>query len=95
MANQCYFNGEFYQCVTAAGANESPAAAPAKWSRLKIPVEFRRVLAHLTHAHLLELDGQTDKALVVRAQTRAKLEDLARYAANREGWRPRPTVMIR
>jgi hypothetical protein len=93
--DQCYFNGEFYQCIDAAGVNESPTANPEKWSRLLIHVDFRRVLTTLTHAHLLELDGQSDKALVVRTTARNLLDDIVRYAANREGWRPRPTVITR
>lgn len=95
MADQIYYNGDFHQCLEAAGVNESPATNPEKWERLKLPVQFRRVLTQLTHAHLLELDGQTDKAIVRRAEGRATLEDLVRYAANREGWRPRPNVISR
>jgi len=95
MADQVYHNGEFWQCIEAAGVNESPTSNPEKWERLKMPAQFRRVLTLLTHAHLLELDGQTDKALVRRTEARQAIEDLVRYAANREGWRPRPTVITR
>ncbi len=95
MPDQCYFEGDFYQCIYAADANESPETNPEKWEKLKIPVEWRRVLVKLTYAHLLQLDGQTDKALVERASARSELEDLVRYAANRDGWRARPNVFTR
>jgi hypothetical protein len=66
--NQCYFNGDFYQCATATNAGESPATAPAKWRRVNIPQDWRWFLTQLTYAHLLELDGQTDKAATTRTK---------------------------
>lgn len=88
MSNQCYFNGDFYQCVTATTAGESPTTAPAKWRKVKLPSKWRWVLAQLTYAHLLRLDGQTDKANVERnvatARDRVGLDELIRQEANEE-----------
>ena len=73
MSNQCYFNGDFYQCVapTTPGQSpttpgQSPATNPAAWRLVQIPAEWRWFLTQLTYAHLLELDGQTDKAAATR-----------------------------
>lgn len=100
MADQCYFtDGEFYQCVTATTAGESPTTAPTKWRRIQIPKDWRWVLAQLTYAHLLEMDGQLDKANAVRARAREgggqSLEALIRKEANRQGHLHRPDVQTR
>lgn len=96
MADQCYFNGEFYQCVTATAAGETPLTAPAKWRRIQLPKDWRWCLSQLAYAHLLKLDGQHDKAAVERAQAlgmeRNGLDALVRRAAMRERHLKRPNV---
>ena len=98
MADQCYHNGDFYQCITATAAGESPTTTPASWARVRIPRKFRWVLAQLTYAHLLELDGQLDKALVVReralAAQRIGLDALIRAEYGEEANRTRPHVKV-
>lgn len=89
MSDQIYFtDGNFYQCVTAAVAGESPTTAPTKWRTITLPSKWRWALARLTYAHLLMLDGQTDKASVASAQAygreRTGLDDLIRAEANEE-----------
>jgi hypothetical protein len=99
VANQCYFDGDFWQCVVATSAGESPATHPGKWRRIQIPKEWRWVLGQLTYAHLLEMDGQMDKANAVRARAqdapRRGLNDLIRREANRERHLVRPDVQTR
>jgi hypothetical protein len=93
VANQIYFtDGEFYQCVTATNAGETPTTHPAKWRRIQIPKQFRRVLAKLTFANLLEIDGQKDKALVEMNAAQTLLDDLVRDEAAKQRWRERPIV---
>lgn len=92
MADQCYHNGDFWQCIVA--TSDSPTTSPAKWSKIQIPRDWRNLLASLTYAHLLELDGQTDKAIVEFSRARATLDDKVRGAANMEGWRLRPAVEV-
>ena len=98
MANQAYFNGEFYQCVSATSPGETPLTHAAKWARVQIPAKFRFVLARLTYARLLEMDGQKEKAQAERRDAyereRLGLNDLARSERNREGHRSRPNVQI-
>lgn len=84
MSNQTYYNGDFWQCVTDTNPGETPASEPTKWRKLRIPKEWRRVLAKLTYTGLLELDGQTDKAAEHRELGEEMLDDLVRQAANRE-----------
>ncbi len=92
MANQCYFNGDFYQCATATSAGESPSTAPAKWRRIQIPKRFRRVLARLTYGHLLELDGQKDKSMAELNSARDDLASLVQEALSAEHSLDRPEV---
>jgi len=86
--NQAYFNGDFYQCVTATSAGESPTTTAAKWRKIKLLGKWRWVLSQLTYSHLLRLDGQTDKANVERSiaygRDRVGLDDLVRQEANEE-----------
>lgn len=98
MANQCYHDGDFWQCVTATAANESPTTAAAKWRRIQLPAQFRHVLGELTHAHLLKLDGQLDKFNAVRSAALNGdhgLKELVRRAVNAERHRHRPDVQTR
>lgn len=99
MPDQCYFNGNFYQCRTATVAGESPLNAPAKWSQIAIPKDWRWVLARLTYANLLELDGQKDKAMAERAlavsDERRGLDFMVRREANRERHLERPETHLR
>jgi hypothetical protein len=84
MDNQCYFDGDFWQCVTSTNAGDSPDSAPTKWRRISIPKEWRQILKKLTYANLLELDGQTDKAAIPRSAGEALLDDLVREQVRQE-----------
>lgn len=87
-ANQCFFNGNFYQCAVATTAGQSPQNNPASWRKIPVPASWRWVLTQLTYAHLLEMDGQSDKAAMTRAKAtgtdRIGLDDLVRREANAE-----------
>lgn len=52
----------FYTCVTATSAGESPNTAAAKWSIVEIPYLFQPYLVNGAYADYLLMDGQTDKA---------------------------------
>jgi hypothetical protein len=99
MSDQCYFEGDFYQCTAATSAGESPASAPAKWGKVQIPAQWRWMLARLTYANLLELDGQTDKAMAARSlaigDERRGLDWMIRLEANRERFLQRPHLRQR
>jgi hypothetical protein len=59
--SQVYFEGDFWTCIVATNAGESPATHPEKWRRIDIPLESVRFLAQSAYAQLLEGDGQSDK----------------------------------
>lgn len=95
--NQCFYpddvTGEFYQCATLTAAGESPASTPAKWKLVRIPAAFRPILAQLTFAELLDLDGQGDKAAAARAYGANKLDQLVRTLANKEEHREQHNLL--
>lgn len=97
--NQCYFNSDFWQCVTATSAGESPTTTPAKWRKIRLLGKWRWVLAQLTYAYLLAFDGQTDKASLERniayGREQSGLRDLisqeeSEERQSRDGYRGRP-----
>ena len=95
--NQMIFtDGEIYQCAVTTAPGTTPVNAPASWRRIQIPKNWRWMLARLSQAYLLEIDGQTDKAAAKRAEAleteRTGLDDIIRLAANQEQNRQRPNV---
>lgn len=79
VGDQILFNSSgsvknFYTCVTATSAGESPNTAAAKWSVIEIPYLFQPYLVTGAFADFLIMDGQMDKAA---AQNRIADEYLA------------------
>lgn len=69
VGDQILFNSSgsvknFYTCVTATSAGESPDSAAAKWSVVEIPYLFQPYLVMGAYADYLRMDGQQDKASV-------------------------------
>jgi hypothetical protein len=95
VANQIYFGGNFYQCVTVTSAGESPTTTAAKWRLIQIPALLRGVLRQGVYAEVLRIDGQNDKATIETNRFNSQLDDLVRTEANKEKWRDRPSVQTR
>lgn len=62
VGDQVYFSsatvrGNFYDCVTATSAGESPSSAAAKWTKVEIPAQFETYLTHGAAADYLMPDG--------------------------------------
>lgn len=74
MASQVYFAGDWYECITAAAAGESPSVAPEKWVKLEIPQYLADALVEESLSRLMPRSGQTDKRVV-----QAKFVDSALY----------------
>lgn len=65
-----YFSDNFYLCLSAATAGQTPATHPNLWALQQIPVEFQRYLEQGTYADWLPSDGQND-----RRQAESKIAD--------------------
>lgn len=61
MASQAYYEGDWYECVSAAAAGESPGTHPAKWRKIEIPDFLAKPIAEIAIGSLLRTDGQNDK----------------------------------
>lgn len=76
---QMYFadalgNGNFYNCVSAATANQNPTSNPALWAIVNLPYVFRQYLIEGGYADWLRGDGQTDKATAEETVAEQMLE---------------------
>ncbi len=64
---QAYFTtaagkGNYYKCLLATSAAESPATAPTKWQLLELPETFFQFCLYQAYGDWLIADGQMDKA---------------------------------
>lgn len=76
--DQVYFSsatvtGNFYTCVTATSAGESPSSAAAKWSVVQIPEQFQAALIWSTYAKVLIADDRADESLRAMAMAEGYL----------------------
>lgn len=83
MASQAYFatdgvEADFYDCIDAAAAGESPATNPEKWRRIEIPAVYEWFLVSRAASLLLPGEGQSDKARAEEVAS-AKTLDYALY----------------
>ena len=100
VGDQVYFSsatvpGNFYDCVTATSAGESPSSASAKWSIVNIPRMFEDYLSWGAYADWLTGEGQNDKAM---AEDRRAQQWLAREVGiltRQEQQQQRARVLVR
>lgn len=64
MASQVYFAGDWYECVVATTAGESPSVAPAKWVKIELPAFLADAIVEESASRLLPRAGQSDKRVV-------------------------------
>lgn len=101
MPSQAYFaidgvEGDFYDCIAAAAAGESPATNPEKWRRVDIPAAFEEYLIERAVAILQVGEGQSDKSRAGSKDASAILEELIYRERNvRSGRLNRPKVFTR
>lgn len=79
MASQAYFQGDFWECVSAAAAGESPATHPAKWNLLALPEEWLPYLEEESVAFVMQALGRplVEQVLPQRRVAGAALDLLA------------------
>lgn len=98
MPTQAYFEqdgvGDWYGCIQATSASESPASAPDKWLKLEIPAIFETYLVDKATALLLVGEGQSDKRAAFERSSRAELEEVQCRHTD-QGDFARPEVMVR
>jgi hypothetical protein len=78
--DQIYFtdtagNGNYYKCVVATTAGQSPSTTPASWSLIPLYTPFLQYCIYRTFADWLLSDGQQDKATGMLGLAEAKLAD--------------------
>lgn len=57
-ADQMYFSdGDYYQCLSATSAGESPTTHPTKWQRLDYPTWLRGPVAQYVYGEMLKAGG--------------------------------------
>jgi len=67
--------GDWYRCISAASAGESPATHPAKWDKIDIPSAFKRYLVSRMTSICQKGDGQNDKARAELGESAALIDD--------------------
>lgn len=80
VGNQIYFtdssgNGNYYKCMTATTAGQSPSTTPNSWSVIPIYTPFFQFLLYRSYADWLISDGQEDKAAKMYGLAETKLYD--------------------
>lgn len=60
MASQAYYQGEFYDCVVASAAGETPTTHPENWLRVEIPRDAAAFVVQKAYALLLSSEDQED-----------------------------------
>lgn len=78
------YRGNFYDCITATAAGESPATAAAKWQKVEIPSDFGAFVSSAAAAEWWRPRRGSQEALMTadreaRAAERALARLLARY----------------
>lgn len=81
MATQAYFSGDWYQCIVATSAGESPATNPEKWAKMEIPAIAEDYLVEKAVALLLQADGMQDKRMQAEGLAKMALDDTIDYHA--------------
>ena len=98
MPAQAYFEddgvGDWYACILATSAGESPSSAPDKWVKLEIPAIFEAYLVDKATALLLTGEGQSDKRRAFERTAAEELEEV-QYRHTERGDFERPEVMVR
>lgn len=82
--------GDFYDCLSATKAGESPATSPTLWRKVELPYIFSSYLQWAIHGDWYELDGQQEKAgaTAIKAFERLQLEydKIERQQRQEEPW---------
>jgi hypothetical protein len=87
--------GNFYDCIEATSAGQSPDTHAAKWSIVEIPRIFQRYLEHGAYADYLTAEGQNEKAPLESKRAEMMLAQQSFVLANQQQQRQRTVVLTR
>lgn len=85
MASQVYFTPDFYDCVVAAAAGESPETTPASWQAVWIPRDFQDAIVALAASTILTGHKQFEMAQDQLTKAGAELGRLINDSTRRYG----------
>lgn len=66
---------DFWKCITATSANETPASAPTKWEELKLPEFLFDAVLYSSFADYLRMDAQFEKAATMDSMAQEHLDN--------------------
>jgi len=93
MASQALYDGDWYECVVATSAGESPDSAPTKWSKLSIPEEWAPYLVAQASAFAFRCRQDFERANAEEIRARVELDRIA-LDRHRENGRGRPIRVL-
>ena len=76
----------FYKCLVATSAGQSPTTTAASWELIEIPEVFFDYAVYSSYANWLRMDGQMDKAISADALAQRKLDDETDKQERQQGW---------
>ena len=66
--------GDFWECIEATTAGQSPATHPAKWSKKEIPYIFGTYVSRGMYADWMRSELQVEASQIAEAEAQAMLE---------------------
>jgi hypothetical protein len=87
--------GNYYDCIIATSAGDTPVSQPTKWSIVSIPLIFQRYLEYGGYSDYLRYDGQAEKAGMEDDRAQGYLNDQAMLLVGQQGQEERATVSTR
>ena len=95
VGQQVYYEGDFYECVEATSAGQTPESHAAKWELIEIPIFLERWLVQAGYADSLESEGQKEKAAAEMGEAYAALSEEMMVLGGQEGLGTRTVVGVR
>ena len=100
VGDQVYFSsdtipGNFYECLVATTAEQSPGTTPASWSKVEIPYIFGRYLAQGAYADYLTGDQRNESKSNEELFATELLTNQVSILVGQEGQRRRTVVLTR
>jgi hypothetical protein len=79
---------DFWKCIVATSAAESPATTPSKWEELKLPAFLFDWVLYSSFADFLRMDAQIEKAQIMDAKAQGELDRQHDVQERQQGIQP-------